>query len=64
MSLRNDWTLSEVKEFFDLPFMDLVFKAHELHRRFQAPNTVQIMPGERIGLSISPDAVRLLPPES
>ena len=29
-----------------------------------APNTVQIMPGERIGLSISPDAVRLLPPES
>ena len=29
-----------------------------------APNTVQAEPGERIGLSISPDAVRLLPPES
>jgi len=29
-----------------------------------APNTVQVTPGERIGLSISPDAVRLLPPES
>jgi len=29
-----------------------------------APNTVQVRPGERIGLSISPDAVRLLPPES
>jgi len=29
-----------------------------------APNTVQVKPGERIGLSISPDAVRLLPPES
>ena len=28
-----------------------------------APNTVQARPGERIGLSISPDAVRLLPPE-
>jgi putative spermidine/putrescine transport system ATP-binding protein len=28
-----------------------------------APNTVQVTPGERIGLSISPDAVRLLPPE-
>ncbi|MEH2519095.1 putative spermidine/putrescine transport system ATP-binding protein [Bradyrhizobium sp. AZCC 1610] len=26
-----------------------------------APNTVQVRPGERIGLSISPDAVRLLP---
>lgn len=28
-----------------------------------APNTVRARPGERIGLSISPDAVRLLPPE-
>jgi putative spermidine/putrescine transport system ATP-binding protein len=28
-----------------------------------APNTVQVKSGERIGLSISPDAVRLLPPE-
>src|SRR5438128_8891327 len=29
-----------------------------------APNTLRARPGERIGLSISPDAVRLLPPES
>ncbi|WP_213284878.1 ABC transporter ATP-binding protein [Bradyrhizobium sp. sGM-13] len=29
-----------------------------------APNTVRAKSGERIGLSISPDAVRLLPPES
>ncbi|ANW00509.1 ABC transporter ATP-binding protein [Bradyrhizobium icense] len=29
-----------------------------------APNTVQARPGERIGLSISPDAVRLLPSEN
>ena len=29
-----------------------------------APNSVQVRPGERIGLSISPDAVRLLPPEN
>jgi putative spermidine/putrescine transport system ATP-binding protein len=29
-----------------------------------APNTVHARPGERIGLSIPPDAVRLLPPES
>jgi putative spermidine/putrescine transport system ATP-binding protein len=29
-----------------------------------APNTVQAKAGERIGLSISPDAVRLLPPEN
>jgi putative spermidine/putrescine transport system ATP-binding protein len=29
-----------------------------------APNTVQVRAGERIGLLISPDAVRLLPPEN
>src|SRR5471030_25364 len=40
--LRNNWTLAEVAELFDLPFMDLVFKAHTIHRLFQTPNTVQI----------------------
>jgi putative spermidine/putrescine transport system ATP-binding protein len=29
-----------------------------------APNAVQVTLGERIGLSISPDAIRLLPPEN
>ena len=42
MNVRNDWTLAEVEELFNLPFMDLVFRAHELHRVFQARNTVQI----------------------
>src|SRR6201996_6229629 len=39
---RNDWTLAEVAGLFDLPFMDLVFKAHSVHRAFQLPNTVQV----------------------
>jgi biotin synthase len=42
VDLRNDWTLAEVGELFDLPFMDLVFKAQGVHRTYQAPNTVQI----------------------
>ena len=42
MDVRNDWTLAEVSELFDLPFMDLVFKAQGVHRVHQAPNTVQI----------------------
>jgi putative spermidine/putrescine transport system ATP-binding protein len=29
-----------------------------------APNTIQAKAGERVGLSIPPDAVRLLPPEN
>ena len=42
MDVRNDWTLAEVGELFDLPFMDLVFKAQGVHRVYQARNTVQI----------------------
>jgi biotin synthase len=42
VDIRNDWTLAEVEELFDLPFMDLVFRAQGVHRRYQAPNTVQI----------------------
>jgi biotin synthase len=42
VDVRNDWTLAEVSGLFDLPFMDLVFKAQGLHRVHQTPNTVQI----------------------
>ncbi len=42
MDVRNDWTLAEVEALFDLPFMDLVFRAQSVHRVFQAPNTVQV----------------------
>jgi biotin synthase len=42
LDVRNDWTLAEVAEIFDLPFMDLVFRAQHVHRLYQVPNTVQI----------------------
>lgn len=42
VEVRNDWTVAEVQEIFDLPFMDLVFRAQTTHRRYQLPNTVQI----------------------
>jgi biotin synthase len=42
LDIRNDWTLAEVNELFDLPFMDLVFRAQQTHRAFQTPNTVQV----------------------
>jgi biotin synthase len=40
--IRNDWTLAEVRALYELPFMDLLFRAQETHRRHQSPNTVQI----------------------
>jgi biotin synthase len=42
VQVRNDWTLAEVAEIFDLPFMDLVFRAQHVHRLYQVPNTVQV----------------------
>ena len=42
MTVRNNWTLAEVQELFALPFMDLVFTAQTVHRRYQVPNSVQI----------------------
>ncbi len=42
MKVRNDWTLAEVEALFALPFMDLMFAAQQVHRRFQVPNSVQI----------------------
>jgi biotin synthase len=42
VEVRNDWTLAEVRGLFDLPFMDLVFSAQEVHRAFHRPNSVQI----------------------
>lgn len=30
--VRNDWTKPEIKEIYDMPFMDLVFRAARVHR--------------------------------
>ena len=40
--LRNDWSLDEIEALFALPFNDLLFQAHSLHRRHFEPNTIQV----------------------
>lgn len=40
--IRRDWTLAEVHALFALPFNDLLFRAHTLHRRHFDPNAVQV----------------------
>ena len=40
--IRHDWTRSEVKELFSLPFNDLLYKSHSVHRRIFDPNEVQV----------------------
>ncbi|KAA0446023.1 MAG: biotin synthase BioB, partial [Candidatus Thioglobus sp.] len=40
--IRNNWTLSEVEALFALPFNDLLFQAHTVHREYFEPNSVQV----------------------
>jgi biotin synthase len=40
--LRNDWQLDEIKTLFSLPFNDLLFKAHSIHRENFDVNKVQV----------------------
>lgn len=40
--IRNDWKIEEVEQLFALPFNDLLFKAHQIHRQNFNPNHVQI----------------------
>jgi biotin synthase len=40
--LRHDWRHDEVEALFRLPFNDLLFRAHSLHRTYFDPNQVQL----------------------
>jgi biotin synthase len=40
--IRNDWLLDEINALFSLPFNDLLFKAHTIHRENFDPNKVQV----------------------
>jgi biotin synthase len=40
--LRHDWTLSEIQALFVLPFPDLIYQAHTVHRQHFNSNVLQI----------------------
>lgn len=40
--LRHDWTREQVQALFAMPFNDLLFQAHTLHRQHHPHNTVQL----------------------
>lgn len=40
--LRHNWQLEEIQALFTLPFNDLMFKAHQIHRQNFTVNQVQI----------------------
>ena len=41
-NIRHNWSRDEVEALFALPFNDLLFEAHSLHRQYFDPNQVQV----------------------
>jgi len=41
-TVRHDWSKQDIATLFDLPFNDLLFQAHSLHRDIFDPNQVQV----------------------
>ncbi|WP_324292367.1 biotin synthase BioB [Emcibacter sp.] len=39
---RHNWTKREILEYFNMPFMDLLFEAQTIHRKYFDPNRVQL----------------------
>lgn len=40
-TVRHDWTRAEIEALFALPFADLLYEAHTVHRRHFDPNQIQ-----------------------
>ena len=40
--IRHDWETEEARRLYDLPFIDLVFRAQTVHRKFNDPNEIQL----------------------
>lgn len=40
--IRNDWTLEEIQEIYNMPLLELVYKAATVHRTFNESNEVQV----------------------
>jgi biotin synthase len=42
MQIRHDWTRDEIRQIFDLPLPELIFRAQVVHREFHEPEEVQL----------------------
>lgn len=40
--IRNDWTREEIREIYDLPLLDLMYRAATVHREYQQAGEVQV----------------------
>ncbi len=42
MDIRNDWTKEEIKEIYDTPILELIYKGASVHRAYHDPSEVQV----------------------
>lgn len=42
MTVKYDWTAEELQHFYDLPLLDLVSQAQQVHRQFHIPSEIQV----------------------
>src|SRR5438105_8898264 len=40
--VRNDWTLQEIQEIYNLPLLDLIYRAATTHRQYNNTGQVQV----------------------
>ena len=40
--IRNNWTVDQILDIYNMPFMDLIHRASSIHREFHDPNVVQV----------------------
>ena len=40
--IRNNWTIEEIRDIYNTPFLDLVYQAATVHRAHHDPNEVQV----------------------
>ena len=41
-TIRHNWKNSEIKKLYCMPFNDLLYKAHTIHRKYFKKNKVQL----------------------
>jgi biotin synthase len=42
MQIKNDWTKQEISEIYNLPLLELIYKASTVHREYHATGEVQV----------------------
>ena len=41
-AIRNNWTVEEILDIYNMPLLDLVYKAQTIHREFNDASEVQV----------------------